>query len=135
MTVSDSQIDEWIEIIASIGGMEMDPNDLAEDTIIVAEVCDDDNQFKTAMGAVYRALNQLVKHQVSASHLERNLATWKSYHFQSERTQGHPADMRICFMEVESGPESKASTIRVRAFGFRHIPADFYKRIYNRPAD
>jgi len=127
MAVSDSLIDKWIDTISLIPKLEMDPNALGDDVIITAEVCDDDQKFTTAMHAVYRALNQLIKQQVSTSDLERNLADWKSFHFQSERTQGHPADMRICFKHKD------ASTIRVRGFGFRHLPSDFYRRIYNRP--
>ena len=59
---------------------------------------------------------------VSSAPLVGDHLGWSSYHYQHRVAQGQRADMRLEWMAVDKG-------IRVRAFGHRFIPEDFYRRV------
>lgn len=122
MPVSDSAIDVAIDLIAGVPGLEMDADDLADDVVLMSLVWPDEVEFLLAVSATERAMRQLCAGTVSAAPLKHDLAGWLSYHYQHARVQGARADMRIAFKPVEDG-------IRVRAFGHRDTPTDFYRRI------
>lgn len=122
MPVSDSAIDTAIDLIADIPGLRMNPDDLADDVVLMSLAWQDEEEFLLAASATERALRQLIAGTVSAAPLKHNLAGWFSYHYQHARSQGGRADMRIAFRPVDGG-------IRVRAFGHRDAPTDFYTRI------
>ena len=122
MPVSDSAIDAAIDLIAGVPGLEMDADDLADDVVLMSLAWPDEAEFLRAASSTERAMRQLSSGAVSAAPLKHDLAGWFSYHYQHARAQGARADMRIAFKPVEGG-------IRVRAFGHRDVPTDFYRRI------
>ena len=122
MTVSDAAIDLAIDLIAGVPGLSMDPDDLADDVVLMSVSFPEETEFLKAAAATERALRQIVGGAVSPSPLKHNLRGWFSYHYQHTRSQGARADMRIAFQPIEGG-------IRVRALGHRDIPVDFYQRI------
>ena len=127
MPVSDSAIDAAIDLIAAVPGLEMDPDDLADDVVLLSVALPEEADFLKAVASTERALRQLVGQTVDSAPLAHNLAGWLSYHYQHTRKQGQRANMRIVFQRVGEG-------IRVRAFGHRDVPSDFYERIvHSRP--
>lgn len=122
MAVSDGALDAAIDLISAVSGLQMDPDDLADDVILLSVSFEDEGDFLKAASATERALRQLVNDEVDASPLAHNLQGWFSYHYQHARAQGARADMRIGFQWTEKG-------IRVRAFGHRDVPSDFYQRV------
>ena len=128
MAVSDSAIDAAIDLIAGVAGLRMDPDDLAEDVVLMAVSWPDEDEFMKAALATQRAMGQLIAGRVDASPLKHDLAGWFSYHYQHARAQGGRADMRIAFKPAGKG-------ILVRAFGHRDVPTDFYARIAEQRTD
>ncbi|RTE09099.1 hypothetical protein [Paenibacillus whitsoniae] len=126
MAISNDLILEWIDRVASLQGIQMDPTALADDVLLMAFVYKKEEEFVLAMSQVVRAIGQLVVNKVEASQLERNYSGWDSYHFQSRRVQGQRADLRIVFQNTQSSP------LKVKGFGNRHIPSDIYKRLGSR---
>ena len=122
MPVSDSAIDAAIDLIASVPGLQMNVDDLADDVVLMAVSWPEEPEFQKAAAATERPCRQLIAGSVDAAPLKHGLEGWFSYHYQHARVQGQRADMRIAFQPTESG-------IRIRAFGHRDIPSDFYERI------
>lgn len=123
MAIANELILQWIENVSRIVGLQMDPTTLADDVVIMALVFDDEETFLLAMDNVVRAITHLINGSVYTSQLERNYSGWDSYHFQSQRTQGHRADLRIVFQNVGT------KMVRVKGFGHRHLPLDIYERL------
>jgi hypothetical protein len=126
MTENDLLIAKWIDLVAAVQFIEMDPDALVDDVLLMSMVFGDD--FEMAMAAVVNALTFIVQGRVSPSHLVHNLRNWTSFHFQSQRALGNPADLRIVY-------QSRDTSVRVRGFGHRHLPDDFYRRLYARPSE
>lgn len=126
MTISNESILEWIDRVANVQGAKMDPDSLVDDVALMAFVFREETQYLQAMDRTVHSLNQIVQGKVNTSQLKHNLYGWGSYHFQSQRRQGHGADLRIIYKHDEDG------AILVRGFGHRHIPSDIYRRLYPR---
>jgi hypothetical protein len=126
MAIRNELIVQWIDIVSRIKGLQMDPVALADDIVLMAFIFDNEETFLLAMDNVAKAISQLVDGSVDVSRLRRNFTDWNSYHFQSQRTQSHRADLRIEFDKVDD------TTIRVKGFGHRHLPSDVYKRLHPR---
>lgn len=122
MGISDASYREAIRQLAAVSGVEFDPASLAEDVFLLGYAYDDEERFATALAGSIRALCQLTSGRVMASNLKYDFEGMSSYHFQAERKQGSPADMRIVFRREED-------TVRVIGFGNRKIPSDIYKRL------
>ena len=123
MAIRNECILEWIDVISRIHGLQMDPVSLTDDVVLMAMVFRDEEAFVLAMNNVARALTQLINGLVETSQLEHHYSGWEFYHFQSHRTQGHRADLRIVFLKVNT------NVIRVKGFGHRHLPLDIYNRL------
>lgn len=115
MAISNDSILQWIDNVSKIKGLLMDPTSLADDVVLMAYVFDVEADFLQAMNNVVRAINQLINETVNTSQLQQNYSRWDCYHFQSQRTQGHRADLRIVFRTLA------ASSIQVKGFGHRHL--------------
>lgn len=126
MAIGNKLIFEWIDRIAAVQDLQMDPVTLADDVLIMGIVFSDEIYFQQAMDSILRALNQLVQRKVTTSQLVSNYNGWHSYHFQSQRTQGNRSNLRIVFQRPASG------LIRVRGFSHRFLPADIYDRLKSR---
>lgn len=122
MPISLALFHESIDLIAGIQQLEMDPQALADDIVLLDRVWHDKREFKSAITSVHKAIEQLVQGAVSGTPLKNNHKDWMSYHFQHRRSQGGKADMRIVY-------QLKAGRIRVRGFGHRHLPVDIYRRL------
>lgn len=122
MTISNELLEQAIDIIAEIPHLEMDPEALLEDVVLLAYVWPDENEFKAAVASVVRTTQQLIEGKVSGVPLKYNHTDWLSYHYQHRRTQKAKADMRTIY-------QKKIEDIRVRGFGHRRIPTDIYKRL------
>ncbi|MBW3088369.1 hypothetical protein KIH77_06450 [Bifidobacterium sp. 82T24] len=122
MAIPNALLTDAIAILAGVDGVEMDPESLSDDVILLAYVWPDEAEFKTAVVSVHDALAKLVAGRVEGAALKYGLAQWRSYHFQHHRFQGARADMRIVYRRTDFG-------IRVRGFGNRHLPSDIYRRL------
>lgn len=125
MAIRNTVLSEWIRRIAAVPGIEMDPDALVDDVVLMAYAFTNEDLFNTAMTNVASALLLIFKHRDVGQDLQANLTGWKSYHFQSQRIRKHPADLRIVYQDT-------GSVIRVRGFGHRWIPEEVYRRLHNR---
>lgn len=100
----------------------MDPDALAEDAWLLAESFPDERDYLAAVLATERALALVANGRVTSSFLGGELAGWSSYHYQHAVGQGSPADMRVEWRRAGDG-------VRVRGFGHRWRPVDFYVRV------
>jgi hypothetical protein len=116
----------WIDHVASVQGIEMDPDALVDDVVFIAYSFDQDDTFIAAMTQIVHSLLLLVKRRNMGQSLVGNFSDWRSFHFQSQRTKGHPADLRMVYKDT-------GTSIRVRGFGHRHLPQNIYLRLYSRP--
>ena len=123
MAISRPLLEQAIDLIAGESRLEMDPESLAEDVILIALAWPDEREFKAAITSVCRAIGQLLSETVSGTMLRYNHEEWMSYHFQHKRSQGGKADMRVIY-------QLREGKVRVRGFGHRHIPADIYIRLH-----
>ena len=122
MSVDVALIRQAIVRLAAVPGIEMDPRALAEDAFLLARSFPNERDYLAAVLATERALALVAAGRVTSSALERNQADWMSYHYQHAVAQGARADMRL-----EWHPCGK--TVRVRGFGHRWRPTDFYRRM------
>ncbi len=120
----DELLDEAIDALSSIPDVEMDPDSLADDVYLLAIAWPDERDFATAVASTARALKLLLTKRPTTASLKYALNDWKSFHYQSKRSQGAKADMRVVFQYTETA-------LRVLGFGHRHIPIDFYERLAN----
>lgn len=125
MAISNELILETIDNIAAIEGIVMDPDHLIDDVVLVAYVFDEEELFKKAIAQIVNSLGLIIRKRSIGQPLVSNLAGWLSFHFQSQRLNKHPADLRIVYKDG-------GIVIEVHGFGHRHLPSDFYKRLYPR---
>ncbi|WP_053958048.1 hypothetical protein [Sulfobacillus thermosulfidooxidans] len=123
--ISNAALAAWIQRIAAIPGIEMDPNALVDDVVLMAMAFPEEKRWHTAMIHVEEALVFIVQRRDIGQNLRDHLSGWKSYHFQSQHTRKHPADLRIVYQDT-------GQTIRVRGFGHRWLPDNVYQRLYPR---
>lgn len=119
---SETALNRAIDLISSVKGIAMDPDDLAEDIFFLSSVFPDEKAFTAAVLNTQRALEQLVANALTPSALTDQLVGWQSYHYQHERKQGAQADMRIVFRRAEE-------VLQIRGFGHRSFPSDIYHRL------
>lgn len=120
--VSDATIVGAAHAVANVNGVQADARALLEDSYLLAMAFSDEQEYLSAMANTVRALGQVVAGTVSSSQLKYDHRGWLSYHYQHKVGQGARADMRIVFRREGAG-------IRLRAFGHRNLPKDFYERI------
>jgi hypothetical protein len=123
MAINRELILQAIESLSSIGGANLNPSSLVEDTMLLAYAFPADDDFKAAVFNTKRALEGLVKGSYCTSELKYNLHSWNSYHYQHRVKQGQKSDCRIIF-RIESDGH-----ITVKGFGHRFIPTDIYYRL------
>lgn len=123
--VNNNDIAEAIQKIGSIENIMMDVDSLVDDVFFLSLAYTDAIHFHLAVNQICDSLQQICKNKMLGQPLVSNLSDWRSYHFQSRRVKKQKADLRIVFKD-------EGTFVRVRAFGNRHTPTDFYKRIYNR---
>lgn len=122
MAADIALVRQAIARLAHVPGVEMDPRALAEDAFLLAESFPDEHDYAAAVLATERALGLVASGRVTSSTLERNQAEWMSYHYQHAVGQGSQADMRLEW-------QPHGDVVRVRGFGHRWRPADFYRRM------
>lgn len=120
--IDDRTIKDAIAVIVSINGLNMDPDDLAYDVVLMAIAWPEEVDFKHAVVSTCEAMEHLINGVNAGTRLKYDLSEWTSFHFQHRRAQGQKADMRIIYRRTEDG-------IQVMAFGHRHRPNDIYWRI------
>ena len=121
MAINDALLHLGIEQLSAIEGIVMDADRLVDDVVLLAYVFDDPQRFSTALTHVINAIHLIVRQRRIGQPLVNNKAGWWSYHFQSQRTQHHKADMRIVYQDT-------GTTIRAMGFGHRWTPQDLYTR-------
>ncbi|WP_391207721.1 hypothetical protein [Psychrobacillus sp. L4] len=117
---------QTIKEIASIEGIQMDPNHLALDVLALSEVFkENESQFKNVINSLKTAIYDVINNDRIGEDLKFNLEGWKSYHFSSPypKFQGEE-DMRMVYQPI--------SHILILAFGHRYITSDFYQRFQTR---
>ena len=125
MAISDHLIEEAIDAISDIQGIQMNPNELVDDVILVAYVFDDEPLFMSAIAQITHKLKLLIRQRNAGQALVGNYAGWWSFHFQSRKVNGHPADLRIVYQDI-------VTAILIRGFGHRHLPQSVYDRLKGR---
>jgi len=125
MAISDILIEEAIDIIADIQGIKMNQDELVDDVILVAFVFDEESKFKLAINQITNSIHQIISQRNVGQALVNNYEGWMSFHFQSQRVNGHPADLRVVYQDI-------ITAIRVRGFGHRHLPTNIYTRLNGR---
>lgn len=111
-----------IAMIAHVDGLGMNADDLVDDVTLMARAWPDETEFKHAVLAVCRAMDDLVAGRAEGAALKYELSEWRSFHFQHHRRQGARADTRIVYRRTGDG-------ILVKGFGNRHEPQDIYRRM------
>ena len=122
MQVNEEMVLEAAMAIASVPGLEMDPDDLLEDAFLLACSFPEEDEFMAATAATVRAIGNIAGRRVTSARLKYAFEGWLSYHYQHRVSQGGSADCRIVFRKTEGGVE-------VKAFGHRRVPADIYERM------
>lgn len=120
--ISDRQIEAAIVNLANVEGVSFDPRFLVEDVCGVATAFPESEDFESAIAATARMLGLIVNDKVDVGQLRDDYAGWSCCHYQPRATRGARATMRIMFSRVDG-------TVRVRGFGDRRLPADFYHRM------
>lgn len=122
MAISDELLQFGIDQLAGIGGISMDANRLVDDVVFVASAFNDPQLFSIAITNVVGAITRVLRQRAVGTALVNNKAGWWSYHFHSQRSQHHAADMRIVYQDT-------GTTIRIMGFCRRWLPEDIYKRL------
>ena len=122
MPISDEAIIDAAHVIADVKGVEADARTVLEDAFLLAQAFTSEADYLSAVANTVRALHQLAEGAVSPAQLKYNHHGWLSYHYQHKVSQGARADMRIVFMPLDG-------IIRLRAFGHRNLPKNFYERL------
>jgi hypothetical protein len=125
MAINNQLIEQAIDNIADIQGIEMDPNYLVDDVVLIAYVFIEEELFKKAINQIVHSLQLIIAKRSIGQPLAGNLTGWFSFHFQSQRVNKHPADLRCIYKDA--GVE-----IQVRGFGHRHLLSDIYTKLYGR---
>lgn len=119
---SRDMIIQAIEELAAVEGAFFDPRSLAEDVVGVAAAFPEPEEFEAAIAATARMVGLIVSGRVDVGSLSDDYEGWECCHYQHRASQGVRATMRIMFTRVEDG-------VRVRGFGDRRRPGDFYRRM------
>lgn len=114
-----------IDVIGRTEGIQMDVDSLIDDLFILSNIYSTEQTFILAVNQIHHSLKQIEKTRTICTELFGNLSNWRSFHFQSRRVNKQSADLRIVYQDT-------GDFIQVRGFGNRHLPHDFYKRIYKR---
>ncbi|PSR19929.1 MAG: hypothetical protein C7B44_15330 [Sulfobacillus thermosulfidooxidans] len=123
MPISHEQFVLWIDRIASLEGLMMDPEKLVEDLVLIADAFHQDPEtFSVVMENTFRAFQLILRVRNVGTALSGNKAGWISYHFQSHRVRRHKADMRIVYRDT-------GTAIQIMGFGHRWIPQSIYDRL------
>ena len=118
MSISKELIAYAIQAIAAMPCVQMSPQSLAEDAILLSYAFTMEEDYLAAVASTCRALSQIEQKLVTTVDLKYQFATWQCYHYQHKVAQGQRANMRIVFRRTKEG-------IQVRAFGHRRLPHDF----------
>ncbi len=122
MPVSEGALRDAIVAIAEVKNVLTDPRALAEDALALSHALPDEREYRAAIANTCRALEQLAYGKVQSSSLKYVHEGWLSYHYQHTVAQGARADMRIMY-------RLEGKKLKVRGFGHRDIPEDFYVRM------
>ena len=125
MSVDQALVIDTAIAIAAVEGIEADPHTIVEDAFLLSMAFSDRDDYLAAAANTVRALKQLVERTASPAKLKHNHKGWLSYHYQHKVAQGERADLRIVFRYADG-------KVRLRAFGHRSLPKDFYERISDR---
>ena len=119
---SREQILQAIDALAAVDGALFDPKSLAEDVVGVAAAFPERGDFESAIAATVRMLGLIIADKIDVSSLSDDYEGWECCHYQHRASRGVKATMRIMFVRVDG-------KVRVRGFGDRRPPADFYRRM------
>ena len=122
MAVDKELVRAAVARIAEIDGIEMSPEALVEDTVLLAVAWPEEDDFAAAVASTVRTLCLVVRDCVIPSHLDNELDGWLSYHCQLHRIQGCPSHLRVVYRRTERGVE-------IMGFGHRFKPTDIYRRL------
>lgn len=123
--ISEDMLRHAIDVIGRTEGIQMDVDSLIDDVFILSNIYSTEQTFILAVNQIHHSLKQIVKTRTIGTELFGNLSNWRSFHFQSRRVNKQSADLRIVYQDT-------GDFIQVRGFGNRHLPQDFYQRIYKR---
>jgi hypothetical protein len=120
--IDTATIRDAVRMVAGVDGLAMNPDDLVDDVVLMAQAWPEEEDFMRAVLAVCTAMSDLISGKVEGKSLKYDLSDWRSFHFQHHRVRGAKADARIIYRHIETG-------IHVKGFGNRHKPQDIYRRM------
>lgn len=120
--ISTRQLELAVSELSEVGGVYFDPAFLVEDVAGVARSFPEPGDFEAAIASTVRMLGLIVEGKVDVSRLEDDYQGWSCCHYQHRIAQGTRATMRLMFTR-------DGENVRVRGFGDRKMPADFYHRM------
>lgn len=120
--ISAKRIERAISALAHVDGAQFDSHFLVQDVVGVAVAFPDFDDFEAAIASTVRALKLVLSGKAATSSLSDDYEGWECFHYQHRVSQGARATMRMMFKRTDGG-------IRVRGFGNRRIPEDFYRRM------
>lgn len=115
----------WISELVKLKGISMGADEVVDDVVLTAYVFDDPKTFSIVMTNLVNVFQLIVQQRNIGQALVGSKVGWISFHFQSQRTKKHDADMRIVYRDT-------GSTILVMGFGHRFLPDDIYQRLKDR---
>lgn len=119
---SNEPLEQAIEQLSSLDYVWFNTRFLVEDVACVYAAFPEKLEFEAAIVSTMRVLKLIAAGRVDASVLKDDYEGWKSCHYQHRVGQGIKADMRIMYQLIDG-------VVRVRGFGERRAPADFYWRM------
>ena len=119
MPVSAATIRAAALTIATIPGIEANPQFVLEDVISLSQVWPNEKDFLTAINSTKQAAELLLSDSVDAASLSYQLEGWSAFHYQHKRGQEQPANMRIVFRK-------ECEKLKVLSFGHRNLPHSVY---------
>lgn len=120
--ISSSHIEQALAAITRVDGIYFDERFLVQDIVGLAEVFTNPHEFDSAIAATVRILELVVAGKVDTNSLGADFEGWERCHYQPIVAQGGRATMRIMFVR-------EGQVVRVRDFGDRRLPDDFYRRM------
>lgn len=119
---SDKLLEQAIAQLSSLDNVWFSTSALVEDVTNVFAAFPDKPEFEAAIASTKRMLRLIAAGRVDASELSDDYRGWNSCHYQHRVCQSMKADMRIMYQLIDG-------IVRVRGFGERRAPADFYRRM------
>lgn len=128
MAITDQDLEQAIELIATIKDIDFNIPELVEDIVLLAEEYPTKPEFKLAVREIKRSIENIKKNPKIGHELERNYSDWWSHVYKPQSKNGFEPELRTVYQDRKE----INGTIRIRGFGHRWNPESIYKRLQDR---